>query len=223
MTADAANWVTGFQDLAELPADDRAMLVERAQVIRLPAGQTVFAPGRPAEHFLLLLQGTVKVHQVSPGGREIVLYRVSGGESCIMTTACLLSGDTYAAEGVTETEVEAVAISKEGFDTLLARAPIFRRFVFADYANRISDLMHVVEEVAFERMDKRLAHKLLALSPDGGALDITHQALAVELGSAREVVSRLMKEFVRRGWIAAGRGRIDIVDREALAAIAEAD
>ena len=83
--------------------------------------------------------------------------------------------------------------------------------------------MHVVEEVAFERMDKRLAHKLLALSPDGGALDITHQALAVELGSAREVVSRLMKEFVRRGWIAAGRGRIDIVDREALAAIAEAD
>ena len=216
-----AAWLDRFPALGDLPADDRTLLAQRAQVVALPEGQTVFAPGKPAETFLLLLDGTVKVQQVSPGGREIVLYRVSGGESCIMTTACLLSHDTYAAEGVTETPVEAVAVSKDTFETLLGQSPAFRRFVFADYAHRMTDLMHVVEEVAFERIDKRLAQKLLARADAAGVVSSTHQDLATELGSAREVVSRHLKELQRRGLVELSRGQIAISDRAGVEALAQ--
>ena len=216
-------WLDTFPELETLTDDDRRLLLERAQVLALPPGQTIFAPGQPAESFLLLLEGTVRVQQVSPGGREIVLYRVSGGESCIMTTACLLSQDTYAAEGVTETEVEAVAISQAAFDLLLARSPDFRRFVFTDYAHRINDLMRVVEDVAFERIDKRLAQKLIARADHDGRLACTHQDLAVELGSAREVVSRHLKELQRRGLVTLSRGQIALADRPALETLAAAD
>lgn len=218
-----ATWIDRFPALETLPSDDRTLLLERAQQVALPAGQTVFAPGLPAESFLLLLDGTVKVQQVSPGGREIVLYRVSGGESCIMTTACLLSHDTYAAEGVTETPVEAVAISKDSFEALLGQSPAFRRFVFADYAHRMTDLMHVVEEVAFERIDKRLAQKLIARANAAGVLTSTHQELAIELGSAREVVSRHLKELQRRGLVEVSRGQIVLSDRAGVEALAAAE
>lgn len=216
-------WIERFPDLAALPAEDRRILAERAASVRLPAGTTVFAPGVAAQSFLLILDGTVRVQQVSPGGREIVLYRVTGGETCIMTTACLLSDEAYTAEGITETDVEAVAIPKASFEDAIANSPGFRRLVFADYSHRISDLMHVVEEVAFERLDKRLAQRLLNRAGPDGTLSVTHQDLAFELGSAREVVGRLLKELERRGWVALGRGRIELQDPVRLKALAEGE
>jgi len=216
-------WLENFPELDALADEDRELLLERSQVLALPAGQTIFAPGRPAENFLLLLEGTVKVQQVSAGGREIVLYRVSGGESCIMTTACLMSQDTYAAEGVTETPVEAVALTRSAFDLLLARSPAFRQFVFGDYARRINDLMQVVEEGAFERIDKRLAQRLIAHAGPGGIVASTHQNLATELGSAREVVSRHLKELQRRGAVGLSRGQIVLLDRQKLEVMAASD
>ena len=109
------SWIDRFPDLAALPAEERARLTERAMVVSLPAGATIFAPGKEPESFLLVLEGTVRVQQVSPSGREIVLYRVSGGEACIMTTACLLSHEAYAAEGLAETPIRAVAIPRAAF------------------------------------------------------------------------------------------------------------
>ena len=100
-------WIARFPELARLTPAEQKLITERAQRVELPAGTTVFAPGLPAENFLLLLDGTVRVQQVSAGGREIVLYRVTGGETCIMTTACLLSDEDYSAEGIAETEVQA--------------------------------------------------------------------------------------------------------------------
>ncbi len=216
----ATDWIPRFPELAQLPPAEQQLILERAQVVVLPQDTTVFAPGMPPENFLLVLDGVVRVQQVSAGGREIVLYRVAGGESCIMTTACLLSQDTYNAEGVTETAVEAVAIPRTAFDELMARSATFRRFVFADYANRITDLLHVVEEVAFERIDKRLAQKLVQRADPSGDLGATHQDLAVELGTAREVVSRHLKEFQRRGWLDLTRGLIHLRDRGALEGLA---
>jgi len=215
-----SDWIPRFPELAKLTPAEQKLIRERAQVVSLPAQTTVFAPGMPAENFLLLLDGTVRVQQVSGGGREIVLYRVTSGESCIMTTACLLSQDTYNAEGITETPVQAVAVPRAAFDELMARSAEFRRFVFADYSNRITDLLHVVEEIAFERIDKRLAQKLLERADREGRLSATHQDLAVELGTAREVVSRHLKEFQRRGWLELTRGRIDLGDRPALERLA---
>lgn len=215
------DWIAHFDELADLNADDRRFMETHVRVVNLGPEQVVFAPGKKPDAFLLLLEGTVRVHQFGANGREIVLYRVSGGESCIMTTACLLSGEEYLAEGLTETPVTAVALGRSDFDTLIARSPAFRRFVFAKYASRVTRLMEVVEDVAFARIDKRLARKLLELSHGDQLLVATHQSLAVELGSAREVISRQMKEFARRGWITASRGHIEIIDRPALTEFAE--
>ncbi len=221
--ASGASWLSRFPELMVLSQDDRDLLGERAAVVNLPAGQTIFAPGHPAEQFLLVLEGTVRVQQSAASGRDIVLYRVSSGESCILTTACLLSQDSYYAEGLTETPVTAVAVPRAAFDALMARSSQFRQFVFSNYAQRITDLLHVVEEVAFERIDKRLAQRLLERAGDDGELSTTHQDLASELGSAREVVSRHLKEFQRRGWLDLSRGRIAVVDRDSLAGLVAAD
>ena len=215
-----SEWIDEFPDLAALPSADRAILTENAQPVTLPPGTTVFAPGHPAESFLLVLDGTVRVQQTSVSGREIVLYRVSGGETCIMTTACLLSDEMYSAEGVTESQVHAIALPKGAFEEALARSAGFRRVVFAEYSHRISDVMHVVEEVAFERIDKRLAQRLLGLAASDDTLTATHQDLATELGTAREVVGRQLKELQRRGYVSLARGSISITDREGLHALA---
>ena len=216
-------WIDRFPDLAALPPEDRRLLTERAAKVTLPSGTTIFAPGVAAQSFLLVLEGTVRVQQASPGGREIVLYRVTGGETCIMTTACLLSDEDYSAEGTAEGEVEAIAIPKAAFEEAIARSAGFRRLVFADYSHRISDLMHVVEEVAFERLDKRLAQRLLDRVEPDGAVHATHQEIATELGSAREAVGRLLKELERRGLIAMTRGKISLLDAEQLSVLAEGD
>jgi len=216
-------WIDQFADLSELPPQDQAILTGAAVPVSLPAGTTVFAPGVEAESFVLVLDGTIRVQQVGPNGREIVLYRVTGGETCIMTSACLLSDEAYKAEGVTETAVEAIAIPKAAFDAAMARSPGFRRLIFSDYSHRISDLMSVVEEVAFERLDKRLAHHLLVLAGAGDIVTATHQDLAAEIGTAREVVGRQLGELQRRGWVALSRGQITLIDRTRLAALAEAE
>ena len=216
-------WVEQFSDLAVLSAEDKKLLSERAAQVSLPAGTTVFAPGGPAESFMLVLEGTIRVQQVSPSGREIVLYRVTGGDSCILTTSCLFSGEAYLAEGVTETDVEAIAIPKAAFEEAIARSSGFRQLVFADYSDRISDIMHVVQEVAFERLDKRLAQRLLALAGTEDVVKATHQDLAAELGSAREVVSRQLKELQRRGWISVSRGEIALTRRDDLERLAASE
>jgi CRP/FNR family transcriptional regulator len=214
------DWVSRLKELTTLDDADRRFVEERARIVHLDTGEAVFAPGKRPEAFLLVLEGSVRVHQFGSSGREIVLYRVYSGESCIMTTACLLSGEDYLAEGLTETPVTAVALGRSDFDALMARSPQFRRFVFAKYASRVTRLMEVVEDVAFQRLDRRLARKLLELSRGDAVLDATHQSLAVELGTAREVVSRQMKAFARQGWIGTTRGHVEITDREALAALA---
>lgn len=149
-------------------------------------------------------------------GREIVLYRVDAGETCVLTTACLLAHEAYSAEGITESQVRAVTISARTFHELLGRSTVLREFVFRSYGSRISDLMLLVEEVAFKRIDLRLARFLADRADAGGNLGATHQAIAVELGTAREVVSRQLKEFERQGLVALSRGRISVRDAAAL-------
>lgn len=221
-TEDATDWIDRFEGLAALAPPQRALLAARGTVVRMPAGTVVFGPGKRAENMLLLLKGRVRVQQVSESGREIVLYRVHAGESCVMTTASLLSEDEMNAEGIAETDIEAVAIPRSVFDDLLARSPTFRRFVFAAYGRRLTDLFLLIEDVAFQRMDIRLAQRLIALAGEDGTVRATHQQIASELGSAREVVTRLLQEFQRRGWLTLSRGSIEIADRAALEGLAAA-
>lgn len=214
------DWILQFPGLSDLEEPIRQQLVSQSKIITVPEGTVIFGPGKAPESLLLLLGGTVRVQQTSENGREIVLYRVSAGESCVLTTACLLAYEDYSAEGIAETDVKAVAIPRRVFDQLIAESDVFRRFVFSAYSRRITDLFFIIEEVAFQRMDIRLAHKILELPGENDTLHKTHQQLAAELGTAREVVSRLLQEFQRRQWIEIGRGEIRIKNREALSELA---
>jgi len=194
-----------------------------AHRVAVPAGAVLFRPGDRCESYLVVLSGTARVQHVSEGGREIVLYRIGAGETCILTTACLMAGEAYSAEGIAETAVEAVAVPQAAFHDLIAASASFRRFVFASYGARLADLMLLVEEVAFGRIDVRLARFLAAHGGAAGTVAMTHQDLATELGTAREVVSRQLKEFERRGWVALHRGRIDLTDGTALRSLGAAE
>jgi len=209
--AEEHSWIDRFDGLGSLEPRIREVLTARSQVIRVAEGTVIFAPGKSPDYLLLLLQGTVRVQQLSESGREVVLYRVTAGESCVLTTACMLAYEDYAAEGVAETDIVAAAIPRAVFDDLIASSKEFRNFVFRAYSRRITDLFRVIEDIAFRRMDIRLAQKIIERA-DAGVLKATHAQLAAELGTAREVISRQLAEFQRRGWVAQSRGTVEILD-----------
>ncbi|MFO1402848.1 MAG: Crp/Fnr family transcriptional regulator [Steroidobacteraceae bacterium] len=218
--ASAGAVFAGFPALRDLPASTLERIAGAVQRVTLPAGARVFGHGSPCTHYLLLCAGSVRVQLAAENGREIVLYRVGAGETCVLTTACLLARETYSAEAVAETEVQALLLPRPAFDALLAESAPFRDFVFAAQASRLTGLLLLVQEIAFARLDIRLARRLLELGEPAGALALTHQALAAELGTAREVISRQLKEFERRGWVRLERGQVGIVDRAALGVLA---
>lgn len=206
------DWTDRFDGLRALPQHLRDRLHRAGQIRRIPAGSLLFGPGKAPDHMLMLLEGTVRVQKQGESGREIVLYRVNAGDSCVMTSACLLTFDGgINAEGVAETDIRAVAIPRAEFDDLMATSPEFRNFVFSAYSKRISDLFFIIDEIAFRRLDIRLARKLLDLKDGDGAVAATHQELAAELGTAREVVTRQLQEFQRRGWVRLARGVVNLV------------
>lgn len=216
------DWISRFQGLSRLPERIRGILETRSTVIKMPRGTVIFGPGNSPENLLFLLDGTVRVQQLAENGREIVLYRVQAGESCVMTTACLLAYEDYSAEGVAETDITAAAIPRSVFDDLISQSKEFRTFVFSAYSKRITDLFHVIEDIAFQRMDIRLAQKLLDLK-QGVTVKATHQQLAAELGTAREVISRQLSEFQRRDWIKQTRGNVELLDEASIAKLAQSE
>jgi CRP/FNR family transcriptional regulator len=216
------SWRTAFPGLEGISDGVSELLDKRSRQITLHKEALIFRPGNPAENLLLLLSGTVRIQQLSEDGREIVLYRVHAGESCVLTTACLLAFEDYSAEGIAETEIEAIMIPRDVFDELMAISKEFRAFVFEAYSKRITDLFLVIEEIAFKRMYIRVAQKLLELQDARFVLRLTHQQLATELGTAREVISRQLKEFERRGWVRLSRGEIELRDVAAIERLADA-
>lgn len=210
------SWLDRFPALRSAAAECSPALANGAQEIKLPAGARIYEPGGAPNAFLLVAEGTVVVRQFSEGGREIVLYRVTAGESCMLTTACLLGHDLYPAEAVSETQVTAIAISRPAFEELLARSPSFRNFVFDGLASRMMGLFRLVEQVAFSRLDSRLAQKLIELSHGSDAVTMTQAELAAEVGTAREVVTRVLAELARSEVVKVGRGIIVIQNRKAL-------
>jgi CRP/FNR family transcriptional regulator len=188
-------------------------LFEHTTVMRLPAGTVLFDENQPCQGFPLVLSGSVRVIKSSSNGRELQLYRVSEGESCILTSSCLLGHSNYRARGIVEQDVEMIILPPAAFRTLMADYAPFRDYIFGLFAERLTDLMELVSAVAFQKLDQRLA-ALLVSRPN--PLHATHQAIADELGSAREMVSRLLKGFADQGWVKLGREQIEVIDRAAL-------
>lgn len=215
MSAPAA-WWHAFPALKAIADPRWQALMARAQAVRIPAGTTIFRAGEQCRDYLFVLDGTVRVEKVAENGREIILYRVASGETCVLTTSCLIANEHYPAEGISESDVFAIALPAAVFHEALALSGEFRAFVFASFGERIADLMALVEAVALRRADTRLAARLLELAGKSAVVTATHHELAADLGTAREVVSRLLKEFERQGLVELARGRIRLSDLAAL-------
>lgn len=194
-------------------------LLENARIVSLDHDRFVFHAGDLCQAFLVLLDGEVRVQLTSANGREVTLYRIGSGGSCILTTSCLLSDENYPAEAIAESDVEALAIPAASFQSALESSKWFRRFVFDGFSTRLASVIQKFEQITFTAVEVRLAILLLDLERNGVAT-ITHQDIAVELGTAREVVSRHLKRFESEGWVSLGRGHVSLTDRARLEALA---
>jgi CRP/FNR family transcriptional regulator len=189
---------------------------QAAFLARIPAGKDVFVEGDDVAAIALLISGVVRVYKVGETGREITLYRFGLGESCILTANAILSRQSFSAIATVEQDAEAVMIPADIFREWIRHYDLWRDFVFTLLSQRLSTVMEIVNEVTFRRMDIRVAALLLDRSKTRNPISVTHQEVATELGSAREVISRILEDMASRGIIRVLRGSIEILDSDLL-------
>lgn len=191
-------------------------LKREAQFTRIPAGHDVFVDGDRVDGIALLLSGVVRVYKIGETGREITLYRFGLGQSCILSANAILSDKSFPAIATVEEDAEAVMIPADVFRKWVNKYDLWREFVLDLLSERLSTVMAVVDEVVFKRMDRRVASWLLNQAKFQNPMRITHQEIAAELGSSREVISRILEDFSREGLVNSGRGTIEILDFKGL-------
>lgn len=201
--------------LARLEGDAQALIARAMQPMALQRGARVFSPGDSASNYLMVKSGSVRVSVTTEEGREITLYHVGPGQTCVLTTSCLLTGSEYGAEAVAEAQTEAIILPKPAFEQLLGMSARFRQFVFSSYGDRLQTLIGLVQEITARKLDRKLA-RFLVDRQSAGAVPLTHEKIALELNTVREVVTRLLNDFSARGWVRLSRGKITLVDAEAL-------
>ncbi|WP_261841817.1 Crp/Fnr family transcriptional regulator [Aliamphritea ceti] len=194
-------------------------VIQQYPEIQAPANQALLTQGQHCENCFVITQGCVKVFGRSSEGRELVLYRINSGEICVLTTACLLSNDSFPAEAVSESPVTARVIPLQDFRRLLGESESFREFVFDGFSQRLANLMQQLESITLASVDKRLLSYLLNNADYKNQLSATHQFIAIEIGSAREVVSRHLKSLEKQGLLKLQRGSVLLLDRDGLQAL----
>jgi CRP/FNR family transcriptional regulator len=187
-----------------------------AYYAKIPAGRQIFAEGDEVEGIALLISGVVRVYKLGLTGREITLYRFGEGESCVITANAILHHQDFPAIAIVEQDAEAVMIPAEIFSAWVRRYDPWREFIFNLFSHRLASVMEIVDEVAFQRMDRRVASFLLDRSQVQQPIRITHQEIANEIGSSREVISRLLEDFAQREMVRLSRGEIEVLDFEGL-------
>ncbi|GAB4112560.1 MAG: Crp/Fnr family transcriptional regulator [Roseiflexaceae bacterium] len=191
--------------------------IQQTNLLRFPAGTTVFSEGDVCSAFTILASGHVRVFKIGETGREITLYRFARGESCILTASCILGDQQFPAIAVVEQAAEAFVIPHTIFQHWIGEYPEWRNYLFALLSRRLAGVMSVLDEVAFRRMDVRIAEFLLRqISPHQATLNLTHQQIAAELGTSREVVSRILADFAESHLVEVHRGAITILDTAGL-------
>jgi len=208
---------TRYPVLRQLSPELGERLAREAKSLHFPAGETLFELSSHCEGYLFLLEGVIRVSSLAENGREILLYRLFPGESCIVTTSCLISSAEYPVRATAEEGVEGVWVPRALFLDLLHGSREYCGFVFRSFAQHLTTLLQLVEEIAFHRLDTRLARLLLER---GAEIEATHQEIASELGSVREIVSRLLKSFEDQGWVRLGRRHVTVIDARKLQEIA---
>ncbi len=208
------DWLEQFPELRNLEQSAKEMLSKYSRIVEAPIGTIGYREGTPCGAYVMRLAGKSRVYKMSSNGREILLYRVGSGETCVITTTCLLGNSDYPASTIVEEPIRDVLIPATAFHQLMLDSSIFRKFVMTNYGALISDLIVLLDEVAFHNLDARLAKVLL--DANNTQIVRTHQQIADELGTAREVVSRQLKRLEQKGSVSLGRGQIEIINRSAL-------
>lgn len=196
----------------------RADFFRAATLAHIPRGAVIAMEGDACARLALLIAGKVRVYKAAPAGREITLYHIGAGDSCVLTASCIMSETPFPAIAEAQTEIDAVLIPAAQARAWMTE-PAWCAFVFGLVSKRLADVIAVLEGVAFQRMDARIAAYVCRLADEAAVLNITHHEIAAELGTSREVVSRILKEFENRGLVKVGRGELHVTDRDRLRAL----
>ncbi len=217
--SDIPQWCAANDLYRRLEPSSR-LLLQQAMPTGAGKGDVLFRPGDPVQGFILLLSGHVGVYLTGQGGRDILLYDIKRGQTCIQTTLGLMGGDAYSAEAICESDCALALLPRPLFGELLDSSPVFRQYVFGAFSERMQTMMRLLEQVAFVRIEARLAAALLERA-EGGAVHATHHDLATVIGTAREVVSRRLLALSKRGIVHLDRGVVTITDFDALRELSE--
>ncbi len=214
------NLITCYPAFYQVQAQLQHRIRDEGVFFNISDEQTIFDVGSACRNFVMPVSGAIRVIKPAESGREILLYRLEPGDCCIVTLSCLLNNTPYIARAVAEGELSVTGIPKQLFIQLTKESEPFRTFIFQQFGFRLTQLMVLIEEITFKKLDQRLAMLLLEKGP---SVQVTHQILAIELGSVREVISRLLHDFRDQGALYLERGRIEILDKTILAKISEAN
>ncbi len=209
-------WVSGFARLCDVEDEQWLAVAERARMVELPRDYRVFSEGDACNNYILVVDGATRVYKSFESGREMLLYRLQGGQTCILTTSVLLAPDgPYPADALTEAPTLAVLIPARDFHLAFEHSKGFRDYVCSSFGGRVRELIMLLEGVVARQVDVRLARWLISNhTPEG--ISVSHRELAYELGTAREVISRQLKDFEKRGWLELSRKNIQVLDAGAL-------
>lgn len=190
-----------------------------AQLIHMPVGAFVFRENEGCGRVGFVKSGSIRVFKDHLSGRAITLYRLGAGDACALSMSCALYNPIHQASAIVEEDAMVYTLSVEEFHHLLDKNREARDFVFTSFASRLSDTMLLIEEVVFQRMEERLAAIILehGIRHKTDVITITHEQLADEIGTVREVVTRILHDFANRGFVQLSRGKLSILDRRGLA------
>lgn len=183
----------------------------------IPKGETIFNEGDSCGGVPFVISGTVRVSKIGKNGKEMNIYRVEKGETCVLTVTSVLSGSLYPANAIAEDEVEVIILPFDQFKKYMAASANFQQYVYNLIIERFQEVLTLIDEIIFQRTDERIIRYLLKhTSQNGDFIETTHDKIAIELGTAREVVSRFLKEMEKEGWIQPTRGKVIVTNRSLL-------
>ncbi|PHS31380.1 MAG: hypothetical protein COA95_06160 [Methylophaga sp.] len=200
----------------ELSAPLDFLLQHHVEEITAPAGTIIASPGDICQNLIVLLEGQVRIYRPAEDGRSITLYNVGKGESCTLTASCILNTTAFPAIAKVEKDAKGFVISAKQVQKWLKTEPIWQNYMFSLLSQRIVALISLVDALAFQNLDVRLAYWLLDHSQSQSIINTTHQRIADDLASSREVISRLLKEFEVNGCLNLARGYVELINREKL-------
>ncbi|HAL73509.1 MAG TPA: transcriptional regulator [Clostridiales bacterium] len=201
-----------FPVLKSLSEDSRRHIFEAGQILDLPQGQMLLQPNQQCQYIPLVLSGQLRVFKLSANGREMTLFRTGPGETCLMSIACRIKDEDFPAQAQVEEAATLFMLPQNIYHLILDQSPAWKDYLIITLYEHLTETMETLEAVAFDRTDRRLAAWLLDHSNGGkNRISTTHETIAVELGTVREVISRLLGEFKSQNAVRLGRGRIDIL------------